>query len=210
MLNITNIPFPLKQDIFLDASHKPQVITVRDFNEVALEKFTKEFNDAVQRRQPIIPINIDSFGGQVYSLRPMINMIRNAPVPVATFTQSKAMSCGAFLLGFGTPGYRFVSPTAKVMIHEVSGGAGGKVNEIIADGNEAMELNNELFEALSLHCGWSKDYFHRLIHKKSHADWYLKADELKKRHIIDVIGTPQLTTTVTIETTVELVNNSGH
>lgn len=209
MLAITDIPLQLRQDIFLDKEMAPQVITVRNFDENSTRDFNKEFQAAVQRRQPVILINIDSYGGAVYALQSMLTTIRNSPVPVATYTQSKAMSCGAMLLGFGTKGYRYAAPGAKIMLHEVSSATGGKVNEMIADTQECRDLNDEIFMELSRHCGWHEGYFHRMIHKKNHAEWYLRAPEAQKRKLIDVVGTPQLVTRVTVETVLEVVEKKG-
>ena len=210
MLNLTEIPPNLRQDIFLNKEFEPQVITVRDFSETAAQAFNKEFQQAVQRKQPVIPINIDSFGGQIYSLMSMLTTIRSSPVPVATYTQSKAMSCGAMLLGFGTKGYRYATPSAKIMIHEVSAAVGGKYNEMLADSQEARDLNDELLLELSRHCGWADNYFHRKIHDKNHADWYLRGAEALKRRLVDIVGTPQLVTRVYVETNLELVGNTGY
>ena len=203
MLNILDIQPPLRLDIYAHESMRPQVIQVREFNAVAAEKFCKEFQEAIQRRQPIIPIHIDTYGGEVYSLQSMIGVIQTSPVPVATFTQSKAMSCGSMLLAFGTKGYRYMSPRSILMVHEVSGGAGGKVHEVRVDSDETIRLNNEIFQEMGLHCGWHKDYFLAQIHTKSHADWYVKPEEAKKRKIVDHIGIPKLVTRVTAVTTLE-------
>lgn len=209
MLNITEIPPFIRQDFFVDKEYAPQVIVVRDFNENGVRDFQKDFQQAVQRRQSIIPIQIDSYGGQVYSLLAMLNIIRNSPVPVATFTQSKAMSCGAFLLGFGTKGYRYVAPGAKVMLHEVSSVAFGKVHELASDSQEAKDLNDDLFRQLSVHCGWNENYFHRLIHERNHADIYLTSKEVHKRKLADFVGTPQLVTKLSLEIKLELLEPKG-
>ena len=76
--------------------------------------------------QKVIPVVIDSYGGQVYSLMSMIAAIESAELPVATIVEGKAMSCGAVLLSFGEQGMRFADPHATVMIHDVSSGGYGK------------------------------------------------------------------------------------
>ena len=205
MLAFTEIPAQLRQDVFLDKDRTPQVITVREFDEPSVQNFNREFQQALQRQQPVILINIDSYGGNVYSLLSMLSTIRNSPVPVATYTQSKAMSCGAFLLGMGTVGYRYASPLAVIMLHDVSSAIGGKVNDIVVDGQETQALNDTLFQGLSTNCGWNEHYFQRKVHDKSHSDWYIRPPEAKKVKLIDTIGTPHLITRVRVETTLELV-----
>ena len=46
---------------------------------------------------------------------------------ISTVCFGLAASMGAFLLAAGTKGKRFCMPNARIMIHQPSGGAGGKV-----------------------------------------------------------------------------------
>ena len=98
----------------------PVVIRVRKFDEPAAKAFSDEMARAQNSGQPIIPIIIDSYGGQVYSLMSMISDIKHSRIPVATIVQGKAMSCGAILFSFGAEGMRYMDPDATVMIHDVS------------------------------------------------------------------------------------------
>jgi hypothetical protein len=47
---------------------------------------------------------------------------------VSTVCFGLAASMGAFLLAAGTKGKRYCMPNARIMIHQPSGGAGGKVS----------------------------------------------------------------------------------
>jgi ATP-dependent Clp protease protease subunit len=47
---------------------------------------------------------------------------------ISTVCFGLAASMGAFLLAAGTKGKRFCMPNARIMIHQPSGGAGGKVS----------------------------------------------------------------------------------
>ena len=60
----------------------------------------------------------------------MISSIKTSKIPVATIVQGKAMSCGAILFSFGEEGRRFMDPNATLMIHDVSSGQLGKVEEV--------------------------------------------------------------------------------
>ena len=86
----------------------PVVIRVRNFNEVAARDFTNQMTKAHNTGQPIIPVIIDSYGGAVYSLMSMISDVRSSKLPVATFIQGKAMSCGAIFSTFGTKGLSLI------------------------------------------------------------------------------------------------------
>ncbi len=184
--------------------HKPPVIVrVNKFNEEAAEGFTKDMNEARNSGQPVIPVVIDSYGGQVYSLLAMISEIKDCEIPVATIVESKAMSCGAVLFTFGTEGYRFMSPDATVMIHDVSSGGRGKVEEVKADAAEADRLDQKIYKMMSQNCGKKDDYFKKIVHKKGHADWFLDSGECKKHNVCNHIRVPELSIRITSEITLE-------
>ena len=98
----------------------PVVIRVRSFTEAAAKEFSNLVTKAQNTGQPVLPVIIDSYGGQVYSLMSMISDIKHSKIPVATIVQGKAMSCGAILSSFGAEGKRYMDPDSTVMIHDVS------------------------------------------------------------------------------------------
>ena len=68
----------------------PVVIRVNKFDEDAASKFTNEMAAAHNTGQDVIPIVIDSYGGQVYSLMAMISAIKNADIPASL---EQTLSC---------------------------------------------------------------------------------------------------------------------
>ena len=71
----------------------PITILVNKFTEDSAKDFKKDMFRAQNSGQKIIPIEIDSYGGEVYSLLKMIDVIKSSTVPVATICMGKAMSC---------------------------------------------------------------------------------------------------------------------
>jgi len=170
----------------------PVVIRVRKFDEAAAKTFSDTMASAQNTGQPIVPVIIDSYGGQVYSLMSMISDIKHSKIPVATIVQGKAMSCGAILFSFGTGGHRYMDPDATLMIHDVSSMGWGKVEEIKADAIEVERLNQKVYRMMAKNCGQPEDYFLNIVHEKSHADWYLDADECKKHNMANHLHIPEL------------------
>ena len=119
----------------------PIIIRVNKFDEQSAQEFCTNMSLAHCTGQEIIPIVIDSYGGQVYSLMRMIGAIKASRLPVATIVEGKAMSCGAILFSFGEEGKRYMDPHATVMIHDVSSGAIGKIEEIKANAKESERLS---------------------------------------------------------------------
>ena len=187
----------LKEKEFVD--DLPVIIRVRKFDESSANDFSNKMNKAQNTGQPIVPVIIDSYGGQVYSLMSMISDIKHSNIPVVTIVQGKAMSCGAVLFSFGAKGYRYMDPDATVMIHDVSSMGWGKVEEIKADAAETERLNKKIYYMMAENCGHHKDYFLDIIHQKGHADWFLDIDEARKHNLTNHDHVPTLKITANVK-----------
>lgn len=170
----------------------PIIIRVNKFDETAAKNFTTAMMKAQNTGQPVVPIIIDSYGGQVYSLMSMVADINHSNIPVATIVQGKAMSCGALLFSFGAEGMRYMDPDATLMVHDVSSMSWGKVEEIEASAKETSRLNKKVYQMMAQNCGKRKNYFLDLIHEKGHADWFLDADEAMKHNLANHLKIPAL------------------
>ena len=180
----------LKEPKFID--DLPVVIRVTKFDENAAKGFSALMTKAQNSGQPIVPVVIDSYGGQVYSLMSMISDIRHSNVPVATIVQGKAMSCGAILFSFGAEGHRYMDPDSTVMIHDVSSMEWGKIEEIKASAEEADRLNQKVYRMMAKNCGHNEEYFLDIVHDKGHADWFIDADEAKKHNLANHLRVPEM------------------
>ena len=181
---------PLVKDVEL--RKPPVIIRVNKFTEDSAKKFHQDMAMAHNSGQKVIPIVIDSYGGQVYSLMSMISAITSAELPIATIVEGKAMSCGAVLLTFGDDGMRFADPNATVMIHDVSSGAFGKIEEMKADIKETERLDEKIFTMMARNCGKKDDYFKKKVFNKKHADWFMEAQEAKRHGLVNHLRVPKL------------------
>ena len=175
-------------------SNVPRAVTVNKFTEEGAAKFQKDMQDAVNTGQELIPILVDSYGGEVYALLSMLDSITQAKksgVKIATVAKGKSMSCGAVLFSQGSEGYRYMSPFATLMIHDVSSWAHGKLEELKADVREAERLNNLIYNLMAESTG--KDdpkYFWKIVHDMGRADWYLSANDAKHHNLANHIKLP--------------------
>jgi len=170
----------------------PVIVKVNKFNEESAKRFHQEMAAAHNSGQKVIPIVIDSYGGQVYSLMSMISAIEASEIPVATIVEGKAMSCGAVLLSFGEEGLRFADPNSTIMIHDVSSGGHGKIEELKADVAEAERLDEKIFTMMARNCGKKDDYFKKKVFNKKHADWFMEAQEAKRHGLVNHLRVPKL------------------
>jgi ATP-dependent Clp protease protease subunit len=73
---------------------------------------------------------INSPGGSITAGMAIYDTMQYVKPDVATVAMGMAASMGQFLLSSGTPGKRFATPHARVMMHQPSGGIGGTASEI--------------------------------------------------------------------------------
>ena len=187
----------LKEKKFIE--DLPVVIRVRNFDEAAAKEFSEQMSLAQNTGQPVVPIIIDSYGGQVHSLMSMISDIRHSKIDVATIVQGKAMSCGALLFSFGKEGMRYMDPDATLMIHDVSSMRLGKVEEIKASAEETERLNKKVYRMMAKNCGHSENYFLDVVHQKSHADWFLDTPHPRKHNLANYDHVPTFKITTKVE-----------
>ena len=127
------------------------------FDEGLARTIETQLQAAENSGQPFIPIVISSFGGSVYELLEIIDVLQTTKKPLMTIVLGKAMSAGAVLASFGTEGMRYCSPNSTLMIHEVSGGTRGKMFEMEVDTAEARRLNKKIMEMLATNIGKDKE-----------------------------------------------------
>jgi len=100
-----------------------------------------------------ITMHIDTPGGSTKSGKSIIDVVDYISSDVSTINTGMAASMGSLLLGCGTKGKRFTLPSSKVMLHQVSSGAEGNVQDMRISLAEAEKENDSLFELLSRYTG---------------------------------------------------------
>ena len=177
----------------------PVIIRVNKFDEKSAKEFADKMASAHNTGQSVIPVIIDSYGGQVYSLMSMIASIKNSELPVATIVEGKAMSCGVILFSCGTEGYRYITEDATLMIHDVSSASWGKNSEIQASAEEVKRLNDKIYKILSENSNKSEKWFNKKLNEKGRSDWFIEAKEAIDLGIADKVGMPKLEINVKLD-----------
>ena len=98
---------PLVKEIELRKS--PVIVRVNKFDEESAKEFDSQISHAHNTGQEIIPIIIDSYGGQVYSLMSMISSIKSSSLPIATIVEGKKVSVDSMIV----PGSGLVKEQAE-------------------------------------------------------------------------------------------------
>ena len=172
-------------------------VYVSDFSQDASKAFYRDFNRMSKSGLQLVVVLIDSRGGCVDSLGFMIDLIEASSIPVCTVCTGSAFSAASILLSCGTKGLRFMAPSARLLIHNVSGGGGDaeKVQEVENTAKELRRLESNLLQKMAKNCGKKKSFFIDELKKRGNVDWFIAAQEAKKLGIIDHIKVPQFSIT---------------
>lgn len=203
MKTLLDIDPRLKQRKADELIDLPAVIYVTEFTDESAEAFAKDMRAAHLTGQPVIPVVINSNGGECHNLLAMVAEIDASAIPVATICVGKAMSAGSILLACGTKGHRYCDPNASVMIHDLFTFSGGKGQDVISDARETAKLRERLLTLLSLRCGRNKAHFAQELKAKSNVDLYLTAKEAKREGLVDHLRIPSFRVRIGVEVTIE-------
>jgi ATP-dependent Clp protease protease subunit len=130
-----------------------------------------------------ITMHVDTPGGSVKSGLSMVDVMDYISSDVMTINTGMAASMGSILLGAGTKGKRYSLRFSKVMLHQVSSGAEGNIQDIRITLQESEKYNEILFGLLGKYT--NKDPKQVLDDAKR--DMWLTAEEAVNYGIIDGI-----------------------
>ncbi|MDR0965773.1 MAG: ATP-dependent Clp endopeptidase proteolytic subunit ClpP [Myxococcales bacterium] len=126
---------------------------------------------------------INSPGGSVTSGFAIYDTMQYVKCPVSTICMGQAASMGAFLLAAGAKGKRFALPNARIMIHQVLGGARGQASDIEIHAKEILRMKSRLNELLASHTGQSIEK----IGQDTDRDNFMSAEQAKDYGLIDQV-----------------------
>jgi ATP-dependent Clp protease protease subunit len=128
---------------------------------------------------------INSPGGSVTAGMAIFDTMQWVPCDVATVAMGMAASMGQFLLSAGTPGKRYATPHARVMMHQPSGGIGGTASDIKIQAEQLLHIKKQMAELIAQHTGQSVEQ----IEKDSDRDRWFTAAEAKEYGFVDHVFT---------------------
>jgi ATP-dependent Clp protease protease subunit len=128
-----------------------------------------------------ITLHVDSPGGSVKSGLSIVDVMNYISSDIATINTGMAASMGSILLGAGTKGKRYSLAHSRVMLHQVSTGAQGNIQDIRRSIAEGEKYNDILFGLL----GQYTDKDPKQVMEDASRDLWLNSDEAKDYGIID-------------------------
>ncbi|MFO1318783.1 MAG: ATP-dependent Clp endopeptidase proteolytic subunit ClpP [Burkholderiales bacterium] len=126
---------------------------------------------------------INSPGGSVSAGLAIYDTMQFIKPDVSTLCIGQAASMGAFLLGAGAKGKRFVLPNSRVMIHQPMGGFQGQASDIEIHAREILYLRGRLNDLMAKHTGQEIAN----IEKDTDRDNFMSADEAVSYGLVDKV-----------------------
>jgi ATP-dependent Clp protease protease subunit len=130
-----------------------------------------------------IILHVDSPGGSVKSGLSIVDVMDYIASDIVTINTGMAASMGSILLGAGTKGKRYSLRFSRVMLHQVSTGASGNIQDIRISLKEGEKYNDLLFGLL----GQYTDKDPKQVMEDAQRDLWLTADEAVAYGIIDSV-----------------------
>ena len=149
--------------------------------------------DNVEKKDIIM--HVDSPGGSVKSGLSMVDVMRYISSDVATINTGMAASMGSILLSSGTKGKRSSLNFSKVMIHQVSSGAQGHVEDNRISQMESEKYNYILFKMLAENSGKS---FQEVLDSARRDKWLNSQEALDFGFIDEIILTDKTSSITTL------------
>ena len=118
---------------------------------------------------------INSPGGVVTAGMSIYDTMQYIKPDVSTIVMGQACSMGSLLAQAGAAGKRFILPNARHMIHQPSGGAGGKATDMAIQVNEILKMKANLTNIYVKHNSAQKNFDE--LSTDMERDFYMTAAE---------------------------------
>jgi ATP-dependent Clp protease protease subunit len=124
---------------------------------------------------------INSPGGSISAGMAIYDTMEFVANDVATVGIGLAASMGQFLLCAGQRGKRYVTPHARIMMHQPSGGLGGTASDIAIQAEQMLYTKRTMQDRIAFHTGQTVEQ----IEKDSDRDRWFTADEALNYGFVD-------------------------
>lgn len=158
-------------------------INEQSISNVSAQLFSMAGMDSVQP----IHLVVSTYGGFIDEMFGLYDAMQFLPCPVYTIGLGKIMSAGVLILAAGKKGHRQIGANARVMIHPVSGGAGGNVFEVINETEEMKRMQRSMCDLLIECTKMTKSQVDKFM--KAGHDCYITPQEAVNLGIVDNIVT---------------------
>jgi ATP-dependent Clp protease, protease subunit len=164
---------------------KDRIIFVKDvFNQSMADSIVAQllFLETADPEEDI-RMYINSPGGEISALYAIYDTMNYIKPDISTIAMGTCASAASFILAAGTKGKRFALPNCEVMIHELSGGNGGKFNDM----KNTFEHTIKLYEKMAKHYVEFTGQKLSKVKRDMERDYFMSAEEAKEYGLIDEV-----------------------
>ena len=135
-----------------------------------------------------IYLYINSPGGSVTAGMAIYDTMQYVKPDVVTVGMCLAASMAQFLLTAGAPGKRYITPHARVLLHQPLGGAGGSATDIRINADLILGMKKELAQITASRTGKSVEQ----VEADGDRDhWFTAQEALEYGFVDQIIDSPQ-------------------
>jgi ATP-dependent Clp protease protease subunit len=123
-----------------------------------------------------IYLYINSPGGSITAGMAIYDTMQFVPNDIVTVGIGLAASMGQFLLSSGTPGKRYITPNARVLLHQPSGGFGGTAADIQTQAKIILDMKQRMAELTAEQTGKSIE---QILKDNDRDNWFTAQEALE-------------------------------
>ncbi|MEU4365653.1 ATP-dependent Clp protease proteolytic subunit [Promicromonospora sp. NPDC023987] len=132
---------------------------------------------------------INSPGGSITAGMAIYDTMQFIKPDVATVAMGMAASMGQFLLSSGTKGKRYITPHARVLMHQPSGGVGGTATDVRIGAQLIMHMKKVLAELTAEQTGQPIE---KIIKDNDRDNWFTASEALEYGFVDHVVESAAL------------------
>ena len=126
--------------------------------------------------QADIYLYINSPGGSITAGMAIYDTMQLIPNDVVTIATGMAASMGQFLLSSGTPGKRYATPNARILMHQPSGGIAGTASDIRTQAELILDMKKRMAELTAQQTGKSVE---QILEDNDRDNWFTAQEALE-------------------------------
>ncbi len=123
-----------------------------------------------------IYLYINSPGGSITAGMAIYDTMQFVPNDIVTVGIGLAASMGQFLLSSGTPGKRYITPNARVLLHQPSGGFGGTAADIQTQAKVILDMKQRMAELTAEQTGKTIE---QILKDNDRDNWFTAQEALE-------------------------------
>ncbi|SEA58041.1 ATP-dependent Clp protease, protease subunit [Bowdeniella nasicola] len=132
-----------------------------------------------------IYLYINSPGGSITAGMAIYDTMTYIQPDVATVATGLAASMGQFLLSSGTPGKRYATPHARILMHQPSGGVGGTASDIRINAQLILHMKRTLAQITAEQTGKTVE---QILDDADRDKWFTAHEALEYGFIDHVVA----------------------